>query len=326
MTESDSHINKPFKIGGVRLPSRLVQAPMAGISGRAFRLQARRFGAGLAFTEMISSFGVNYRNRRTLDLLALTAPEHPVAVQLFGGSPGVMAAAAAVAEAASADIIDINMGCPVRKVIKTGAGVALMADENLAAAIVAAVAAAVAVPVTAKIRSGARSRVTAPSLAPRLAAAGAAAITIHPRPGDAGRRGRADHSVTKEIVEEIDIPVIASGDISGPAAAEELLGAGCSAVMVGQAALGNPWLFADLLSGRTPHRRPLDEVLGEMGVFYTDLVDELGEDRAGRAMRKFYGWYLKPFRTGAELRNSLRLSRGFEEAATLIREAIRPAR
>ncbi len=321
MMDGASHINTPFHISKVRLPNRLVQAPMAGISGRAFRRQARRFGASLTATEMISSYGVNYGNRRTLDMLALSAGEHPVAVQLFGNSPAVMAAAAAIAEAAGADIIDINMGCPVRKVVKTGAGAALMEDEKLAAEIVAKVAAAVGAPVTAKIRSGARSRVTAPSLAPRLQEAGATAITVHPRLGDDGRKGRADHSVTKEIVDIVDVPVIASGDIGEPGAAEGLLAAGCSAVMVAQAALGNPWLFSDMLEGRRSRRRPLGEVLEEMGAFYADLAEETGAERAGRAMRKFYGWYLRPFQPGAALAGSLRLSRGFEEAAAAIREA-----
>jgi len=154
MTHTTSHISEPFRIGSVQLPNRLVQAPMAGISGRAFRLQARRFGAGLLTTEMISSHGIHYHNRRTQAMLELMEEEHPVAMQLFGNDPGVMAEAALAAEAAGADIIDINMGCPVRKVVKTGAGVALMGDEALAARLTAAVSAAVSVPVTVKIRSG----------------------------------------------------------------------------------------------------------------------------------------------------------------------------
>ncbi len=295
---------------------------MAGVSGRAFRLQARRHGAGLTSTEMVSSYGVHYRNTRTLGMLALGAAERPVAVQLFGSDPGVMAAAAAVAESAGADIIDINMGCPVRKVIKTGAGVALMEDERLAARIVAGVAAAVSAPVTAKIRSGARSRITALSLAPRLEEAGAAAICIHPRLGDAGSKDRADHSVTKEIVDMVGIPVIASGDVRAPANAADLLKAGCAAVMAARAALGNPWLFADLLAERQPHPRPPAEVLGEMRLFYAGLVDEAGPELAGRAMRKFYGWYLRPFRPPAALRDGLRRAADFEEAAGLIRSLL----
>lgn len=319
MTHVKSHISESFNLGGVRLANRLVQAPMAGISGRAFRLQARRFGAGLVTTEMISSYGVHYGNRRTVDMLAVSAAEHPVTVQLFGNVPELMAEAAAAAALAGADIVDINMGCPVRKVVKTGAGVALMADEPLAARIAAAVVAAVRLPVTAKIRSGVRARASALRLAPRLAAAGVAAIAIHPRSAEQGYRGRADHALTRRLAAALPVPVIASGDIATPAAARELLGAGCAAVMVGQAALGNPWIFADLLAGDEPRRRPLDEVLAEMGRFHKDLVEEVGEERAGRAMRKFYGWYLKPFRPDAALRGGLRRAAGFAEAAALIR-------
>lgn len=320
MPDTTSHINEPFSIAAVRLANRLVQAPMAGITGRAFRLQAKRFGAGLVSTEMVSSHGVHYGNRRTVDMLELIAAEHPVALQIFGDQPEVMAEAAVAAERAGADIIDINMGCPVRKVVKTGAGVALMEDEELAARITAAVARAVEVPVTVKIRSGVRGKVTAPSLARRLQEAGAAAICIHPRTGEQGRRGSADHTVTKQLIEQLNVPVIASGDIREAAGAEELIRAGAAAVMVGQAALGNPWIFSELLAGEEPHRRSIDEVLAEMGRFFAELVMEAGEERAGRAMRKFYGWYLKPFKPGSELRDGLRRAAGFDEAERLIQE------
>ena len=320
MSDITSHISEPFNIAGVRVANRLVQAPMAGITGRAFRLQARRFGAGLLCTEMVSSYGVTFGNRRTAGMMTLTLAEHPAAVQLFGNKPDVMAEAAAAAEAAGASIIDINMGCPVRKVVKTGAGVALMEDEELAARIVAAIAGAVAVPVTAKIRSGLRGRVTAPSLGRRLEAAGAAALAIHPRLAEQGRRGKVDHAVTNLLVKQLEIPVIASGGVQDPAGAAAVLAGGASAVMVGQAALGNPWLFADLLAGTEPHRLPLAEVLAEMGRFYADLAAEQGNERAGRAMRKFYGWYLKPFKPGKGLAEALRRSGSFKEAAVMIRE------
>lgn len=309
-------------MGALQLSNRLLQAPMAGISTRAFRLQARRFGARLTATEMISSYGVHYRNARTLEMLGLVAAEHPVSVQLFGSRPDLMAEAAAEAAEHGADIIDINMGCPVRKVTGTGAGVALMTDELLAAKIASAVVEAVPVPVTAKIRSGPHGTVTARSLAPRLQAAGIAALCIHPRLGKEGRKGRADHQVTADLAELLDIPVIASGDIDGPAAAKKLMSqSGCSAVMVGRASLGNPWLFADILADREPRRRPLSQVVDEMALFYADLSVEMGFERSARFMRKFYAWYLKPFRPGAELRAGLMKSSRFEEAAALIEDA-----
>jgi tRNA-dihydrouridine synthase len=178
--------------------------------------------------------------------------------------------------------------------------------------------AAVSVPVTVKIRSGLK-RVTAPALAGKLAAVGAAAVCVHPRLADQGQRGRADHSVTEALVDQLDIPVIASGDVGGPDDAERLLGAGCAAVMIGRAALGNPWVFEDLLAGVGPYRRSVSEVLAEMARFYCDLEDEITEQRANRAMRKFYGWYLAPFKPGAELRDGLRRIESFAEAEKLIR-------
>lgn len=314
-------INRSFNIGPLEVDNRLLQAPMAGITGRAFRLQARRFGAGLVFTEMISSYGVHYGNRRTMDMLELTEAELPVAVQLFGNRPEIMAEAAVAAERAGAGVIDINMGCPVRKVIKTGAGVALMRDEGLAAEIVAAMAEAVRVPVIAKIRAG-FSRVTAPSLALRLQEAGAAAVCIHPRTGAQGWRGRADHAVTAELARELDIPVIASGDIESRDDAVKLLAGGAAALMIGRAALGNPWVYSDLLSGNELRRRPLEEVIKEMRRFFEDAAQEMGEARAVRYMRKFYGWYLEPFAPSGELRAALRRSSGIEAAAALARREL----
>lgn len=331
MPPSTSHTSQPFSgalaetwhIGSVRLGNRLVQAPLAGISGRAFRLQARRFGVGLAVTEMVSGYGVHYRNQKTLQLLQLTAGEHPVAVQLFGNRPDIMAEAAVAAELAGADIIDINMGCPVRKVVRTGAGVALMRDEALAAGIVAAVAGAVRVPVTVKMRSGFAQQVTAPSLAVRVQEAGAAAVCIHPRTGAQGWRGRADHALTSRLAAELKIPVIASGDIREPADTDRLLGeVGAAAAMVGRRALGNPWLFFDLLNGAPQRRRPLAEVLDEMELFYRDVTAEMGEARAVRYMRKFYGWYLGPFSPPGELRAALRRAESFAVAVRLAREGL----
>ncbi|MBI5870190.1 MAG: tRNA-dihydrouridine synthase [Actinobacteria bacterium] len=319
MTHTTSHINEPFSVGSVQLPNRLVQAPMAGISGRAFRLQARRFGAGLLTTEMVSSHGIHFHNRRTQAMLELLDEEHPVALQLFGNDPAVMAEAARAAEAAGADIIDINMGCPVRKVVKTGAGVALMGEEMLASRITATVSDAVSIPVTVKIRSGLKHEVTAPEFARRMEAAGAAAICIHPRLAVQGQKGWADHAVTRELASSLRVPVIASGDISRPGQALDLVGKGCAAVMIGRASLGNPWIFEDLLAGQEPSRRPSGEVLAELSRFYLDVLAEMGEERAHRFMRKFYGWFLKPFRPDARLRDGLRRAASFDEAELLIR-------
>jgi nifR3 family TIM-barrel protein len=296
---------------------------MAGISNRAFRVQARRHGAGLTCTEMVSSYGVHYRNRRTIAMLTLTAAEHPVAVQIFGSDPGIMAEAAVAAEKAGADLVDINMGCPVRKVVKTGAGVALMEDPELAASIIRATTAAVKIPVTVKFRSGPRKDNNALDFALRLEEAGAAALCIHPRLGDQGRKGHADHSVTAALVSRARIPVVASGDIDSAASAARVMAeTGCAAVMIGRAALGNPWLFSDILSGSGAGFRRLDETLVEMTRFYRDLEDEVGNERAVRLMRKFYGWYLAPFKINTGLRQGLRTARDFPTALAVIREQL----
>lgn len=318
-----TNVNEPFFIGSLQVRNRILQAPMAGITGRACRLQALRFGAGMAFTEMISSYGIHYGNRRTTDMLTLMKGEHPVTVQLFGNRPEIMAEAAMAAERAGADVLDINMGCPVRKVVKTGAGVALMRDEGLAAEIVAAMTAAVKVPVIVKMRSG-FSRVTALSLAQRLRQAGAAAISIHPRTGQQRWRGRADHTVTARLAAVLDIPVIASGDIESTGDVSRLLvEAGASAVMIGRAALGNPWIYSDLLNGVEPQRRPLEEVLSEMEKFYNDVVVELGKERAGPHMRKFYGWYFAPLGASGVLKAALRQADSFEAAVEMARRQFR---
>ena len=239
-------------------------APMAGLTTSAFRRSVRRWGAGLVFTEMISAYGVHYDNRRTLDYFAHGEDEHPLGFQLFGADADVLADAAGRAVAAGADVVDLNMACPVRKVVKTGAGAALLAEPDRAAGIVAAVVAAVedaapgrGVPVTVKIRSGLRDGDgLGRTAAPRLAAAGAAAVCIHPRTAAQLYRGRADHAVTFALAAELPVPVIASGDVDGRAAALALLDGGAAAVMLARGAVGAPWLFAQVLGeGRAPGRR-----------------------------------------------------------------------
>ena len=214
----------------------------------------------------------------------------------------------------------INMGCPVRKVVKTGAGVALMGEEALAVRLIAAVSAAVRIPVTVKIRSGLKHEVTALGFAKKMEQAGAAAICIHPRMAAQGQKGCADHTVSAELAASLGVPVIASGDISRPGHATGLIQKGCAAVMIGRASLGNPWIYGDLMAGVEPARRPSGEVLLEMSRFYQDAVVEMGEERASRFMRKFYGWFLRPFRPDAGLRDGLRRAASFAEAEEMIRE------
>jgi tRNA-dihydrouridine synthase B len=298
---------EPLRIGRLALDRRLFMAPMAGITSLAFRRSVRRWGAGLAFTEMISAYGVHYGDRRTLDYLQCGADEHPLGFQLFGADADVLADAATRCVAAGADVVDLNMACPVRKVVKTGAGAALLGDPQRAAAIVTAVVSAVEgrVPVTVKIRSGLREGDEAGRrCAPRLVAAGAAAICIHPRTASQLYRGRADHAVTFALAAELPAPVIASGDVDGRAAALSLLEGGAAAVMLARHALGRPWLFAEILGAASPSR---DECLAEVRLFSGDVMLQMGPRSVGY-LRQFWPRYRRAGLFDKELAHSLMLA------------------
>src|SRR5215471_1269818 len=244
-------LRESWQIGPVEVPTRVVLAPMAGVSVQAFRRQGRRFGAGLVCSEMVSCAGIEHRNERTLGYLRVASDEHPLAIQIFGSDPAVMGEAARMVEAAAADIVDINFGCPVRKVTKTGAGATLLDDPDRACRIVEAVATAVSLPVSVKMRRGLEngSRVCL-DVGPRLVEAGAQSLTLHPRSARQMYTGEADHSVTAELVERVDVPVIASGDITSRARAQTVLATtGAAAVMVGRGAQGNPWVLREMAGG-----------------------------------------------------------------------------
>jgi tRNA-dihydrouridine synthase B len=287
------NLHDAWYIGPVEIPSRLVLAPMAGVSVQAFRRQGRRFGAGLVCSEMVSCAGLHHGNERTLGYLRIAADERPLAVQIFGSDPAVMAEAAAMVEEAGADIVDINFGCPVKKVTKTGAGATLLDEPERACRVVDAVASAVSAPVTVKLRRGLEDGSRAClSLGPRLVDAGAASLTLHPRSAKQMYTGSADHSLTAELVSLVDVPVVASGDITSRGRAEAVLATtGASAVMVGRAAQGNPWALREILEGdgAEPSR---EEVVAELLLFMRETVRELGEHRATGFLKKFYGWYL----------------------------------
>lgn len=282
-----------WSIGPVEIPTRVVLAPMAGVSVQAFRRQGRRFGAGLVCSEMVSCAGIEHGNERTLDYLRVARDEHPLAIQIFGSSPAVMAEAARMVEAAGADIVDVNFGCPVRKVTKTGAGATLLEEPRRAEGIVSAVASAVSVPVSVKMRRGVENGSRAClELGPRLVEAGASSLTLHPRSARQMYTGEADHRLTAELVERVDVPVVASGDVTTHGKARLLLTqTGAAAVMVGRAAQGNPWAVAEILDGDADEPSP-EEVVAELLLFVRETVRELGERRATGFLKKFYGWYL----------------------------------
>jgi tRNA-dihydrouridine synthase B len=306
-------LHNSWSIGPVAIPSRLVLAPMAGVSVQAFRRQGRRYGAGLVCSEMVSCAGLHHKNERTLGYLRIASDEHPLAVQIFGAEPTVMAEAARMVEAAGADLVDINFGCPVRKVTKTGAGATLLEDPDRACRIVSAVAEAVDVPVSVKMRRGLENGSRAClDVGPRLVDAGATTLTLHPRSAKQMYTGEADHSLTAEFVDRVDVPVIASGDITSRAKAQAVLAmTGAAAVMVGRAAQGNPWVLREIMGDEAEPTQ--EEVVAELILFMRETVRELGEHRATGFLKKFYSWYLGRGRFPRPFKQELVELKTFEE-------------
>jgi tRNA-dihydrouridine synthase B len=283
-------LGTPWRIGPVEVPNRVLLAPLAGIGNWFVRLQAKRYGAGLAVSEMVSSFAIHHRNEKTMRELLRIHPDEraggPVSIQLFGHDPEVMRSAAATVAEHGADLIDLNMGCPVPKVCKTGAGAALIKDPGTAVAVARAAREGSGLPVTVKLRSGQRPGETdGYDLAHRLVhEAGVSAIGFHPRSAAVHHKGTPDYS--------LDAPVILTGGLSSAQAVRAgYERTGAAAVMLARGSLGNPWLFGQVLGTRTddPTR---DEVLAELHWVMERAVEHLGADRAGRYLRKFYPWYL----------------------------------
>ena len=280
-------LTDPFEIGGVRIANRVLLAPLAGIGNWFVRLQAKRHGAGLAVSEMVSSFGLHHRNERTLrELMRIHPDEHPVSMQLFGHDAEVMRSGAAIAAEAGADLIDINMGCPVRKVRKTGAGAELLRDPELALALARGAAEGSGLPVTVKLRSGIEAGDRSGfELAVRLAEeAGVAAIAFHPaRRDQVGHKGSPDYALTRELVERVEVPVIVSGGLdSAEAARRAYEESGADAVMIARGSLGNPWVFEELTGRRAePPRR--EEIAAEL-LWVIDRAEEHLGDRARRPL------------------------------------------
>jgi tRNA-dihydrouridine synthase B len=291
----------PFDIGRVEIPNRVVLAPMAGLTTGAYRRHMKAHGAGLVITEMVSAHGLVHHNVRTGDYLDFTEEERPLAVQLFAEAPEIMARAAemVLSRPRLPDLLDINMGCPVRKVVKTGAGSALLADPDRAVAVAAAVvgvAAQAGVPVTVKLRSGlVPGDGLALKLAPRLEDAGVQGLALHPRAAGEYYRGKADQAVTASVVRAVTIPVMASGDVTGVAGALAIFEAtGAAAVMVARGAAGNPWLVEALLVGADRPRPPLATVIADLRALLAEVEAEQGPQRSARWMRKLLSWYLRP--------------------------------
>jgi tRNA-dihydrouridine synthase B len=273
-----------MKIGNVDLSSPFVVAPMAGMTDTAFRrLVKRRGGCGLVVTEMVSSEGLVRGIDRTLEYAEYTEEERPVSIQIFGGDPERMAAAAQVVEGMGADIVDVNMGCPVPKIAKHQAGCSLMRDPGHAASVISAMTKAVKIPVTVKMRAGWNDRQrNAPELARRVQDAGAAAVTIHGRTAEQSYTGAADWDLVSRVCEGLSIPVLGSGDCIEPQQVIDRLRSGVSGVLVGRGVLRNPWILAqasDIASGRPPR----EVTLVDRGQFLLEYIELLLDERVSEA-------------------------------------------
>jgi nifR3 family TIM-barrel protein len=338
---------EPWKLGPLNVPNRVMLAPLAGIGNWFVRLQAKRYGAGMAVSEMVSSHAIHYGNEKTCkEMLRIDPRERaggPVSIQLFGEDPAVMREAAAVVVQRGADAIDINMGCPVPKVRKTGAGAALLETPDLAVAVACATvdgardgagARADGIPVTVKLRSGLRAGDQSGfELAHRLVAeAGVAAIGFHPRSAAVHHKGTPDYELAARLVESLPAPVILTGGMDDAEGVREaFLRTGAAAVMLARGALGNPWLFAELLDTTYTHARrpPREQVLAELDWTIERAVEHLGEPRATRYLRKFYPWYVPRLRLEPQaargLQESLQSADTLTDARKLLEAACRPS-
>ncbi|HLB25334.1 MAG TPA: tRNA dihydrouridine synthase DusB [Nitrospirota bacterium] len=317
-------MKKEMKIGNVDIPGKGVLAPLAGITDLPFRLLCKEQGAALVYTEMISSEGLVRGQKGSREMMETRPEERPVAFQIFGKRPDAMAEAARVAASSGADIVDINMGCPVRKVVSSGSGAALLKDVREAERLIKAVVKACPAPVTVKIRTGwGASDFVAVELARAAEAVGAAAVAVHGRHASQGFSGAADWTAIRAVKDAVGIPVIGNGDVlSGHDAKRMLDETGCDFVMIGRGALGNPWLFreVDAYVGKDgPASAPSVKERGETLLRHLEMVVERRGEAVGvRMMRKHAAWYSKGLPGSPEFRrtiNSACTASGFRQAA-----------
>ena len=319
-----SHLLKPLTIGKVTLQNNLILAPMAGVTDLPFRLLCSEQGAGLAGMEMVSAKAIWYGNKNTESLLEIHPKEGPVSLQLFGSDPKIVSEMAKRIEERPFAILDINMGCPVPKVVNNGEGSALMRNPKLAGEIIAATVKAIEKPVTVKIRKGFdEAHINAVEMAKIAEEAGAAAIAVHGRTREQYYSGEADWEIIAKVKEAVSIPVIGNGDVTDGESARRLLQeTGCDGVMIGRAARGNPWLFRQIaawLEDGTVLPEPSTAEKKEMILRHARLQLEIkGEYTGVREMRKHFSWYTAGMPGSARLRQSINLAEHFAEIERLV--------
>ena len=308
-----------LQIGEVELENQVILAPMAGVTDMPFRLLCREQGAGLLCMEMVSAKAIYYHNKNTEELLAIRQEERPVSLQLFGSDPDIMEEMAARIEERPFDILDINMGCPVPKIVNNKEGSALMKDPCLAEESVRKVSKAVKKPVTVKMRKGFdEAHVNAVEIAKRAEAAGAAAVTVHGRTRQQDYSGRADWDCIRAVKEAVRIPVIGNGDVTDAYSAKAMLEeTGCDGIMVGRAARGNPWIFREIVSylenGSIPPRPSPEEVKDTIRRHAALQLEIKGEYTGVREMRKHLAWYTAGYPNSARFRQMINSMETMEE-------------
>lgn len=316
-----------WKIGNVEIENQLVLAPMAGITNEAFRSICKEMGAGLVVCEMISDKALSFHNAKTIKMTGVSQNEHPLSMQIFGADKETLVYAAKwIYENTDADIIDINMGCPVNKVAKrAGAGSSLLRDPNKVYEITKAVVEATPLPVTVKIRIGwDENNINAVENAKMIEKAGACAIAVHGRTRAQMYSGHANLDVIKDVVEAVNIPVVGNGDIvDGPSALHMLEYTGCKAIMIGRGALGNPWIFKEInayFAGEGFKRPSKEEIYNMIVDQYERLLKLKGERLALLEMRSHVGWYLKGMQGSAQIKNKANQALSFEEVKKILKE------
>ncbi len=315
---------KHLKIGNIELENRYILGPMAGVTDLPFRLLCREQGAGLLCMEMVSAKAIYYNNRNTESLLEIHPDERPVSLQLFGSDPKIMSEMAKRIEERPFAILDVNMGCPVPKVVKNGEGSALMKNPKLVYEIVSALVKAIDKPVTVKIRKGFDDdHVNAVEIAKIIEEAGAAAVAVHGRTREQYYSGKADWNIIRQVKEAVSIPVIGNGDVTSPQKADELVRqTGCDGVMIARGAQGNPWIFSELTqweeTGELPLRPDKDEIRKMMLRHARLQLEYKGEFSGIREMRKHVAWYTKGLKGAARLREKVNAVESLEELENLL--------